>query len=37
MRDSGFTIIELMVASAIVSIVMVFTMQSFTVNNRTDV
>jgi len=37
MRDSGFTIIELMVASAIVAIVMVFTMQTFTVNNRTYV
>jgi prepilin-type N-terminal cleavage/methylation domain-containing protein len=35
MRNSGFTIIELMVASVIVSIVMVFTMQTFTVNNRT--
>jgi prepilin-type N-terminal cleavage/methylation domain-containing protein len=37
MRDSGFTIIELMVASAIVAIVLVFTMQTFTVNNRTYV
>ncbi len=35
MRNSGFTIIELMVASAILTIVMVFTMQIFTVNNRT--
>jgi prepilin-type N-terminal cleavage/methylation domain-containing protein len=35
MRNSGFTIIELMVASAILAIVMVFTMQIFTVNNRT--
>ena len=35
MRNSGFTIIELMIASAIVAIVMVFTMQTFTVNNRT--
>jgi len=34
MRNSGFTIIELMVASAILAIVMVFTMQIFTVNNR---
>jgi prepilin-type N-terminal cleavage/methylation domain-containing protein len=34
MRNSGFTIIELMIASAIVAIVMVFTMQMFTVNNR---
>jgi len=35
MRNSGFTIIELMIASSIVAIVMVFTMQTFTVNNRT--
>jgi prepilin-type N-terminal cleavage/methylation domain-containing protein len=35
MRNSGFTILELMIASAIVAIVMVFTMQTFTVNNRT--
>jgi prepilin-type N-terminal cleavage/methylation domain-containing protein len=35
MRNSGFTIIELMIASVLVSIVMVFTMQIFTVNNRT--
>jgi prepilin-type N-terminal cleavage/methylation domain-containing protein len=35
MRNSGFTIIELMIASAILAIVMVFTMQIFTVNNRT--
>jgi prepilin-type N-terminal cleavage/methylation domain-containing protein len=34
MRNSGFTIIELLVASAILAIVMVFTMQIFTVNNR---
>ncbi|MBW2541401.1 MAG: prepilin-type N-terminal cleavage/methylation domain-containing protein [Deltaproteobacteria bacterium] len=34
MRNSGFTIIELMVASAILAIVMVFTMQIFTINNR---
>jgi prepilin-type N-terminal cleavage/methylation domain-containing protein len=34
MRNSGFTIIELMIASAILAIVMVFTMQIFTVNNR---
>jgi prepilin-type N-terminal cleavage/methylation domain-containing protein len=34
MRNSGFTIIELMVASAIFAIVMVFTLQIFTVNNR---
>ncbi len=33
-RNSGFTIIELLIASAIVAIVMVFTMQMFTVNNR---
>jgi prepilin-type N-terminal cleavage/methylation domain-containing protein len=37
MRNSGFTIIELMIASAIIAIVMVFTMQTFTVNNRTYV
>jgi prepilin-type N-terminal cleavage/methylation domain-containing protein len=37
MRNSGFTIIELMIASAILAIVMVFTMQIFTVNNRTYV
>ena len=35
MRNSGFTIIELMIASALVAIVMTFTMQIFTVNNRT--
>lgn len=35
MRNSGFTIIELMVASALSAIVMIFTMQIFTVNNRT--
>jgi prepilin-type N-terminal cleavage/methylation domain-containing protein len=35
MRNSGFTIIELMIASTLVAIVMVFTMQTFTVNNRT--
>jgi prepilin-type N-terminal cleavage/methylation domain-containing protein len=35
MRNSGFTILELMIASAILAIVMVFTMQIFTVNNRT--
>jgi prepilin-type N-terminal cleavage/methylation domain-containing protein len=37
MRNSGFTIIELMIASAILAIVMVFTMETFTVNNRTYV
>jgi len=37
MRNSGFTIIELLIASALVAIVMVFTMQTFTVNNRTYV
>ena len=37
MRNSGFTIIELMIASALTAIVMVFTMQIFTVNNRTYV
>jgi len=37
MRESGFTIIELMIASVLVAIVMVFTMQTFTVNNRTYV
>ena len=35
MRNSGFTIIELMIASALTAIVMTFTMQIFTVNNRT--
>ena len=35
MRDGGFTIIELMIASTLVAIVMIFTMQTFTVNNRT--
>jgi prepilin-type N-terminal cleavage/methylation domain-containing protein len=35
MRNSGFTIIELLIASAILAIVMTFTMQIFTVNNRT--
>ena len=34
MRNSGFTIIELMIASTILVIVLVFTMQIFTVNNR---
>ena len=34
MRNSGFTIIELMIASAIMAIVMIFTMETFTVNNR---
>ena len=34
MRNSGFTIIELMVASMLVAIVMIFTMETFTVNNR---
>jgi prepilin-type N-terminal cleavage/methylation domain-containing protein len=37
MRRSGFTIIELMIASALVAIVMIFTMETFTVNNRTYV
>ncbi len=37
MRDSGFTLIELLVASALIAIVMMFTMQIFTVNNRTYV
>ena len=35
MRNSGFTIIELMIASAIMAIVMIFTMETFTINNRT--
>ncbi|MCH8891485.1 MAG: prepilin-type N-terminal cleavage/methylation domain-containing protein [Myxococcales bacterium] len=34
MRNSGFTIIELLIASTIMAIVMVFTMETFTVNNR---
>jgi prepilin-type N-terminal cleavage/methylation domain-containing protein len=34
MRNSGFTILELIIASGILAIVMVFTMQVFTVNNR---
>jgi prepilin-type N-terminal cleavage/methylation domain-containing protein len=34
MRNSGFTIIELLIASLLVAIVMVFTMETFTVNNR---
>ena len=34
MRNSGFTIIELLIASLMVAIVMVFTMETFTVNNR---
>jgi len=37
MRNSGFTIIELLIASLLVAIVMVFTMETFTVNNRTYV
>ncbi|HEX9813658.1 MAG TPA: PilW family protein [Myxococcota bacterium] len=37
MRNSGFTIIELLIASALMAIVMVFTLQTFTVNNRTYV
>jgi prepilin-type N-terminal cleavage/methylation domain-containing protein len=35
MRNSGFTIIELLIASVLVAVVMIFTMQTFTVNNRT--
>jgi prepilin-type N-terminal cleavage/methylation domain-containing protein len=34
MRNSGYTIIELMIASVLVAIVMIFTMEIFTVNNR---
>jgi len=34
MRNAGFTIIELMVATVLVGILMIFTMQIFTVNNR---
>lgn len=34
MRNSGFTIIELLIASTIMAIVMIFTMEIFTVNNR---
>jgi len=34
MRNSGFTIIELMIATALLGIVMAFTMEIFTVNNR---
>ena len=37
MRESGFTLIELLIASALIAIVMMFTMQTFTVNNRTYV
>lgn len=37
MRNSGFTIIELLIASLLVAIVMAFTMETFTVNNRTYV
>jgi prepilin-type N-terminal cleavage/methylation domain-containing protein len=37
MRASGFTLIELLIASSLLAIVMMFTMQTFTVNNRTYV
>jgi len=37
MRNSGFTIIELLIASALMAVVMVFTMQTFTLNNQTYV
>jgi prepilin-type N-terminal cleavage/methylation domain-containing protein len=33
-RNAGFTIIELMIATVLVGILMIFTMQIFTVNNR---
>lgn len=33
-RRTGFTIIELMVASVLVGVLMIFTLQTFTVNNR---
>jgi prepilin-type N-terminal cleavage/methylation domain-containing protein len=34
MRNAGFSLIELMVATVLVGILMIFTMQIFTVNNR---
>jgi prepilin-type N-terminal cleavage/methylation domain-containing protein len=34
MRNAGFTIIELLIASALMAVVMVFTMQTFTLNNQ---
>ena len=34
LRNAGFSIIELMVATVLVGILMIFTMQIFTVNNR---
>ena len=34
MRKSGFTIIELLVATALVGVILVFTLEIFTVNNR---
>ena len=33
-RNAGFTIIELLIATVLVGILMIFTMQIFTVNNR---
>ncbi len=34
MREAGFTIIELLIASVLMSVMMIFTLQTFTVNNR---
>jgi prepilin-type N-terminal cleavage/methylation domain-containing protein len=34
MRNAGFSLIELMVATVLIGILMIFTMQIFTVNNR---
>ncbi len=33
-RNAGFSLIELMVATVLVGILMIFTIQIFTVNNR---
>ena len=34
MKRAGFTIIELMIASALMGVMMIFTLQTFTVSNR---